>query len=117
MDQRQHQRFPVRFQSSFSLVNRVEGDGNVVNLSLRGCGVVSKTAVHPGTTLALRIRVQDHETARHQQAVVRWCRDARIGLEFVSLQPDEWARLQHIVKERTRQPYERTHDTQEGPDT
>ncbi len=90
----------------------------MVDLSLRGCGIVSKTVVHPGTTLALRIQVQDHETALTiQQAVVRWCRDARIGLEFVSLQPDEWTRLQHIVKELTRQPYERTHDTQEGPGT
>ncbi|HAN93379.1 MAG TPA: hypothetical protein DCQ33_15045, partial [Nitrospira sp.] len=52
-----------------------------------------------------------------QQAVVRWCRDGRIGIEFVSLQPDEWTRLQGIVKELTRQPYERANDRQDGPGT
>jgi hypothetical protein len=35
----------------------------------------------------------------------------------VSLQPDEWTRLQGIVKELTRQPYERANDRQDGPGT
>ena len=118
MDQRHHPRFPVQFRSSFSSVNRVGGDGNVVDLSLRGCGIVTPTAVHPGTTLELRIHMPGHEIPLMiQQGVVRWCRDGRIGLEFLSLQPDEWARLQNIVKELTRQPYERTNDTRERVDT
>ncbi len=118
MDQRKHERFAVRFQSSFSSVNRVEGEGKVVDLSLRGCGVVSQTAVHPGTTLTLRIQAQDNETALTiTQAVVRWCRDGRIGIEFLSLQPDEWTRLQSIVKDLSRQPYERRHDNQEDSGT
>ena len=95
MDQRHHPRFSVHFRSSFSSVNRVGGEGNVVDLSLRGYAA------------ALTI----------QQAVVRWCRDGRIGIEFVSLQPDEWTRLQGIVKELTRQPYERANDRQDGPGT
>jgi len=115
MEQRQHERFPAHFRSAFSSVNRVEGDGTVVDLSLRGCGIVSQTAMHPGTTLTLRIHLPDPETMLTvQQAVVRWCRDGRIGLEFQSLPPDEWARLQRIVKALTRHPYERTHDAQEG---
>ena len=118
MDQRHHPRFPVHFRSSFSSVNRVGGEGNVVDLSLRGCGILSATAVHPGTTLELRIQpAGDAAALTIQQAVVRWCRDGRIGIEFVSLQPDEWTRLQGIVKELTRQPYERTNDRQDGPGT
>ena len=116
MDQRHHPRFPVHFRSSFSSVNRVGGDGNVVDLSLRGCGIASAKAVHPGTTLELRIHITGQDAPLIiQQGVVRWCRDGRIGLEFVSLQPDEWARLQSAVKELTRQPYERAHDQQDGP--
>lgn len=116
MEQRQHERFPAQFRSAFSSVNRVEGEGTVVDLSLRGCGIVSQTAIHPGTTLTLHIHVPAPETTLTvQQAVVRWCRDGRIGLEFLSLPPEEWARLQRLVKELTRHPYERTHDTQESP--
>jgi len=90
-------------------VNRVEGEGRVVDLSLRGCGIVTSAAVHPGTTLTVRIDQSPDEAALTvQQAVVRWCRNGRIGLEFVTLQPDEWVRLQALVKDLTRQPYERT---------
>jgi hypothetical protein len=114
MEQRQHERFPAHFRSAFSSVKRVEGNGTVVDLSLRGCGIVSQTAVHPGTTLTLRIHVPVPETTLTvRQAIVRWCRDGRIGLEFLSLPPDEWARLQRIVKALTRHPYERNHETQE----
>lgn len=116
MEQRQHERFPAHFRSAFSSVNRVEGDGTVVDLSLRGCGIMTHTAIHPGTTLTLRIHMPDPETQLTvQQAVVRWCRDGRIGLEFLSLPPDEWARLQRIVKALSRHPYERTDDQQESP--
>ena len=95
-------------------MNRVDGEGTVVDLSLRGCGIASQTAIHPGTTLTLRIHVSEPETALTvQQAVVRWCRDGRIGLEFVSLPPDEWARLQRLVKDLTRHPYELAHDRPE----
>ncbi|ULA58076.1 MAG: PilZ domain-containing protein [Nitrospira sp.] len=116
MEQRQHERFPAHFRSAFSSVNRVEGEGTVVDLSLRGCGIVCRTAIHPGTTLTLRIQVPGPETALTvRQAVVRWCRDGRIGLEFLSLSPEEWARLQRLVKALTRHPYEQTHETQEHP--
>ncbi|MEZ4213932.1 MAG: PilZ domain-containing protein [Nitrospira sp.] len=118
MDQRRYPRLPVRFQSSFSSVNRIGGDGNIVDLSLRGCGIVSSTAVHTGTTLELHIHLPDHEVPLIiQQGVVRWCRDGRIGLEFLSLQLNEWTLLQSIVKELTRQPYERTDDAQNGTGT
>ena len=46
MDKRQHPRFPARFHSSFTSVTVVSGEGNVVDLSLRGCCVESKTSVH-----------------------------------------------------------------------
>lgn len=109
MDQRQHPRFPVRFHSSFSSVNLVTGDGIVVDLSLRGCGILSSIDVLPGTTLELRVYTSSSEgPLAIEQAVVRWCRDGRVGLEFLALQPGEWARLQKVVEELDRQPYERT---------
>ena len=118
MDQRHHPRFPVHFRSSFSSVNRVGGDGTVIDLSMRGCGIVGSTVVHPGTTMELRIHTSATDAPLViQQGVVRWCRDGRIGLEFISLQPEEWARLQSIVKELTRQPYEQTHSSQDRLNT
>ncbi|MBI3355665.1 MAG: hypothetical protein HY038_02615, partial [Nitrospirae bacterium] len=37
----------------------------------------------------------------------RWYRDSSFGLEFVSLTADEWASLQHVVKELEMEPYQR----------
>ena len=39
--------FSFTSRSSFSSVNRVNGEGRVVDLSLRGCGIVTPAAVHP----------------------------------------------------------------------
>jgi hypothetical protein len=108
LEHRQHPRFPVKFHSSFSSANIVSGEGNLTDLSIRGCCVSSATAVKPGTTLQLRVDVSDDEPPiQVTQAVVRWCRDRSFGLEFASLTPDEWARLQHVVKELELEPYQR----------
>ena len=108
MDHRQHPRFPVLFSSSFSSINLVKGEGNVVDLSVRGCRIFSLTEVKAGTALQLEIHVSKQDPPiRVTQAVVRWYRDSSFGLEFVSLSPDAWARLQQLVKDLEREPYQR----------
>ena len=115
MEHRQHPRFPVQFRSSFSSANIVSGAGNLTDLSIRGCCVSSPTAVKPGTTLQLRVDVSDDEPPiQVTQAVVRWCRGRSFGLEFASLTPDEWARLQHVVKELELEPYQRAASSDEA---
>lgn len=108
MDNRKHPRFPVQFHSSFSSANVVSGEGDLGDLSIRGCRVSSMTEVKPGTTLELRIEIpHDEPPIQVAQAIVRWCRASSFGLEFVNLTPDEWARLQHVVKELELEPYQR----------
>jgi len=115
VEHRQHPRFPVQFRSSFSSANIVSGEGNLNDLSIRGCCVSSPTAVKSGTTLQLRVDVSDDEPPiQVTQAVVRWCRDRSFGLEFTSLAPDEWARLQHVVKELELEPYQRAGSSDEA---
>ena len=105
----------MRFRSSFTSVNLVNGDGTIVDLSLRGCRISSPTEVNPGTTLALRIHTSgDASPLQVDQGVVRWCRNQQFGIEFVTLQPEEWARLQHTVKDLEREPYQRESDEHEA---
>ena len=86
----------------------------MVDLSLRGCGILSSIDVLPGTTLELRMYTSSSERPLAvEQAVVRWCRDGRVGLEFLALQPDEWSRLQEVVKALDRHPYERSDEDQQ----
>jgi hypothetical protein len=108
MEQRKNPRFPVRFRSSFTSLNVVGGDGNITDLSLRGCRVESQIEVRPGTSLELRIHSSEHEPPLQiQEAVVRWSRAQQFGVEFVTLAPEEWARLQHTVTDLELQPYQK----------
>ncbi len=108
MEQRKYPRFPVQFRSSFSSTNLVGGEGKVLDLSVRGCRVSSSVEVLPGTALELKIHANDQGPPIHvDQAVVRWCRATQFGLEFMSLQPGDWARLQHLVKGLELEPYRR----------
>ena len=108
MENRKDIRFPVQFRSSFSSANIVSGIGILGDLSIRGCRVISATQVKPGTAMELRIEIT-HESPMLQikQAVVRWSRDGNFGLEFVNILGDEWARLQLVVKELEKQPFQR----------
>jgi hypothetical protein len=38
---------------------------------------------------------------------VRWTREGRFGIEFLSLVPEEWARLQHTVTQLELHPYQK----------
>ncbi|MBM4127430.1 MAG: PilZ domain-containing protein [Nitrospira sp.] len=108
MDHRKTPRFPVQFRSSFSSANIVSGVGVLNDLSSGGCRIFSTTSVKPGTTLALCIEMFGEEPPMQiKQVVVRWCRDGQFGVEFLSLAPEDWARLQLTIKELERQPYER----------
>lgn len=114
MDQRKFPRFSVQFRSSFNSANIVGGEGKVVDLSIRGCRISSMVEVQPGTTLELRIYVSDQEPPISvDQAVVRWCRNTHFGLEFATLRPNEWARLQHTVKQIEMEPYQRDQQREE----
>jgi PilZ domain len=108
MEQRKNPRFPVRFRSSFTSLNIVGGDGSISDLSLRGCRVESQTEVRPGTSLELRIHTsEDDPPLQIQEAVVRWSRAQHFGVEFMTLEPEEWARLQHTVTQLELQPYQK----------
>jgi hypothetical protein len=108
MDKRQYPRFPARFHSSFTSVTVVSGEGDVVDLSLRGCCVECKTSVHAGVTLTIRVHMlPDEPPITIREAVVRWTREGRFGVEFLSLVPEEWVRLQHTVMQLELHPYQK----------
>jgi hypothetical protein len=85
------------------------------DLSIRGCRVFSLIEVKPGTVLQLRVHASDDDPPiQVSQAVIRWCRAGSFGCEFVSLSPDEWARLQHVVKDLEMQPFQREKQDEEA---
>ena len=111
MDNRKDARFPVHFRSSFSSANIVSGSGILVDLSIRGCRILSPTPVKPGTEMELRIELStDDPPIQIKQAVVRWFHDGNFGLEFINFVSNEWTRIRDVVKELEKEPFQR--DTQ-----
>ena len=108
MEHRKNPRFHVQFRSSFSSVAMVGGEGDIVDLSVHGCRIESPADVQPGISLEVRIATRVPEPPiQIQQALVRWNRGRQFGVEFVTMAPQEWARLQQTVKQIEMEPYER----------
>jgi hypothetical protein len=100
MDKRIHRRFPTQFRSTFSSVYIADGEGQAINLSLRGCCVNSTSDVRPGTMVQIHLYVSDGKLPiQIDQAIVHWHLTTYFGVEFVSLSPESEARIQQIVKQ------------------
>jgi hypothetical protein len=100
IEKRKNPRFPVQFRSSFSSVNLVGGEGLLLDLSVRGCRIESRTPVQTGTELRLLIHLsQDSEPLEIAVARVRWSQDRRFGAEFLDIHSEAWKRLCRVIKD------------------
>ncbi len=96
-ERRRAARFPVQCTLDF-LGPHAAGDGTVSDLSMGGCQVDTKASVYIGMYLPLRVYLPGQETPlKVDQAVVRWAKKEKYGFEFMSLWPEEQARLRHFV--------------------
>jgi len=108
MEKRKDVRFPVHFRSSFSSANIVSGSGILVDLSIRGCRILSPKKVKPGTEVELGIEIStDAPPIRISKSVVRWSHEGNFGLEFVNFADNEWTRFCDVVKELEKEPFQR----------
>ena len=99
-EKRKHPRFPVQFRSSFSSVNLIGGEGLLLDLSVRGCRIESRTPVQPGTELRLHIHLsQGGDLLEITVARVRWSHDQRFGAEFLDIHNEAWRRLCRVIKD------------------
>ncbi|MEW6544823.1 MAG: PilZ domain-containing protein [Nitrospirota bacterium] len=95
-DKRRHERIPVLFKITVTGDLDV-GEGTTRNLSESGCAISTTAPVPQGTTLTLRIYVDDDAPIKIDQAVVRWSSGNEFGLEFLNTRPDEQDRLTHLL--------------------
>ncbi len=97
MEHRKHPRYQFHCEISFSQQEMSEA-GTVTNLSLGGCKVDSKASVYIGMYLTLQVSLPGHDSPlKFDQAVVRWANEQEFGLEFMTMRPEEQARLRHFV--------------------
>lgn len=103
---RQHQREVMpptcllsfaRFALSISFSGDAEGEGSVINLSIKGCQVESDAGVQVGDAMSLIILLPEDAPTTVDLALVRWAKGQYFGVEFVSLGAAEMNRLRSFL--------------------
>ena len=96
--ERLHVRFPASFRSAY-LDTTLTGDGTVTTLSIRGCSLTAQQPLRKGDFLRLHIRYAEEEAPIEiDVAVVRSSTSRQLGVEFLSLRPDEETRLRRLLE-------------------
>jgi len=98
-------RIRVLFRSTFSSDSQPEGEGTVMDLSLGGCKVHSKTQMSLDKSLELRIYVPGIDwPLMVDSAAVRWAEESAFGLAFLRVRDTEQERLRQVLAELIEQP-------------
>ena len=82
IDRREHLRIPVRLYLSFS-GGKVRGEGTVLDLSMGGCIIKSKTQVHTDDIFYLQLSLGDGELPLEVAAMVRAVSARGIAFKFL----------------------------------
>ena len=73
---------------------RGQGDGMLLDLSLRGCSIQGAPPFPCGTRLRLQFWLPDQsQPVKVELAAVRWVTDDQFGVSFLEVPPDDRARL------------------------
>lgn len=82
IDRREHLRIPVRLYLSFS-GGKVRGEGTVLDLSMGGCIIKSKTQVHTDDIFYLQLSLGEGERPLEVAAMVRSVNARGIAFKFL----------------------------------
>jgi len=90
----------VQFRTTFSGSMKLEGAGNILDLSMGGCRIESPVTVEPGASLELRIYAPDIEwPLMIEAASVQWVSGQTFGLAFFQITETEQQRLGQVISD------------------
>jgi hypothetical protein len=97
-DRRATPRLRAQFRTTFSTSSKLEGTGNILDLSMGGCRIESPVTVEPGLSLELRIYAPDIEwPLMIEAASVQWVSGHTFGLAFFRITEPEQQRLGQVI--------------------
>ena len=77
---------------------RTLGEGDAFDLSAKGCQIFTEQGLEQGAYLGLRLSLPgQEEPVRVGVAAVRWVREQKCGLEFISMTSTDRKRLEQFV--------------------
>ena len=99
-DRRATPRLRVQFRTTFSASSKLEGAGNMLDLSMGGCRIESPVTPEPGVSLELRIYAPDIEwPLMIEAASVQWVSGQIFGLAFFQIRETEQQRLEQVISD------------------
>jgi hypothetical protein len=100
IERRSVKRIPVTFRVNFGLVSIGRHEATICDLAINGCHLETPVPLPVNTYLELWLQISPTDPRIVVDlAAVRWARDHQVGIEFLSLQPEDRTKLQEIMQE------------------
>ena len=109
IDRREHLRIPVRLFLSFS-GGKVRGEGTVLDLSMGGCIIKSRTQVHTDDIFYLQLSLGDGEPPLELAAMVRSVSPRGIAFKFLRAAQENKRLLAFVQTQIPDQPDKSSHN-------
>ena len=89
---------PVSISPAFPGGQLEEIEGTIVNLSIRGCAIMSDVLMRKGTSLRLRFKVTEPDPPIEVDgAMIRSAKGKKMMLEFYNIRKEEEDRLRRLI--------------------
>jgi len=101
IDRRAAKRIPVTFHISFGPPSFGRHTGTISDLTLNGCRLESVAQIPVNSYLELWLEISPTDPRIFVDlAAVRWLKDQQLGIEFLSVRPEQKAQLERIIRQR-----------------
>ncbi len=102
---RKCKRFPISMPSTLVQKDKFRFKGSVRDISVRGCRVESVISPFTGMQVSIILHiVGEANPLTIENAAIRWCGSAGIGMEFLTVSKPEQDRLNRIVQQLENKP-------------
>jgi hypothetical protein len=98
-DMREYERLRIKLPATFT-AGSVRGSGATVDITMKGCWIdcPQRVMVSKGMTLSLKLQEPGKNLSIDvESAMVRWALGRGIGIEFLSIKPNQLDRLRALV--------------------
>jgi PilZ domain len=97
---RRYFRCPVEVPAVISRLGMRDVQGFIMNISEGGISVISQLHLHPGDEVELQFGLPGHESCFVTQAIVCWCKEGFLGMQFSNLADEPKRRLQEWLSHK-----------------
>jgi CheY-like chemotaxis protein len=93
-ERRRYFRCPVKIPAAICRAGMPTIHGQTLNISASGMAITTSASLRPGVKVQVHFSLPGHESRFAVEAVIRWCKETYLGLQFTSVSPQLTSELQ-----------------------